>query len=387
VALAACAILCVEPRSLLASPERRRQAAVDSRGASPEALEELERRALAAMQAGRWEKGEELLEHLVARAPGHPRAQYNLACCRSRLGDLRGAEQALEAAWRGGMQDVDRMRADPDLAALRASRRGAQLLERLEAEQARIERRRGALLLFDAPVAASARVVTPVEIEAERRYPLVVVLHGHGASAEPMAGIFLAAGLSPELIVCAPAGPHPVWRQDGQGRSWYPPVALYDEARKSAEPAAAERRRLEIDRLEQGAANCYVLAAMDAVIREYPVDAKRIFLMGHSEGGVLAYGLALTHPERFRGVVAIGARLRSADADGERLERAAGLLSFLVCHSPDDDAIDLSHAEEAHGTLRAAGIESRLHRYGGGHGLTVDLIRSIASWIERRCRE
>jgi phospholipase/carboxylesterase len=238
---------------------------------------------------------------------------------------------------------------------------------------------------------AAARVVTPEQFQPGQRYPLVVMLHGHGATSDGFAGVFFAVGVSAELIVCAPSGPHPVWLRSGQGRSWYPPVGLFNEAvtaRREAEPTLSNKQcRAKVELAEQQAAESYVLAAIDGVARDYPVDPNRIFLVGHSEGGVLAYGLGLGHPKRFRGLVVIGARLRLAYADPGRLERAAGRIRVLVCHSPDDQAIDFAHGRRAHDTLRQAGIDSSFERYHGGHALTAQLVRRIAGWIKKAARD
>ena len=106
-----------------------------------------------------------------------------------------------------------------------------------------------------------------------------------------------------------------------------------------------------------------------------------MFVLGHSEGGGVAYGLGLEHPERFRGVIVVGARLRAVDATPENLAAAAGRLRVLVCHSRQDERVEFAHAKVAHETLRDAGIESRLAAYAGGHGMTEPLARTIDRWI------
>lgn len=346
-----------------------------------ETPDDLERRALAAMGEGRYAEARGLLERAVAARPDQPRLLYNLACCASRLGDTLGAARRLEAAWRAGFADLDLARADPDLDALRATDDGQRLLERLEREAAEARHRRGAPFLYDATVLTSGRVVAPERVEPGRRLPLVVALHGYGATPEGMAGILAAAGVSPDLVLCAPSGPYPVLLDQGLGRSWYPPTALVDELVRTAGVGGQADRRRELDRREQESAERAVLAAVDAVSREQPVDRDAVFLLGHSQGGVLAYGLALAHPDRFRGLVVVGSRLREEDATAERLARAAGRLKVLVCHSPEDPAVDIEEGRSASRRLGDAGVETRLVRYAGGHGFTADLVRRIVGWI------
>jgi hypothetical protein len=58
-----------------------------------------------------------------------PSAIYNVACCRSRLGDIDGALSDLRRALEVGFENQALLKEDPDLANLRADPRYAQLLK------------------------------------------------------------------------------------------------------------------------------------------------------------------------------------------------------------------------------------------------------------------
>lgn len=244
-------------------------------GAVCSAAQNLTEDATAAMRDGRYQEAAKLLAEHLRQQPQDARALYNLACCRSRLGDQEEAAEQLESAWKRGFRDIERLRNDPDLKEVVAQRRAESGGSKIEVGQ-------------------------------------------------------------------------------------------------------------EIEHREQAAAAGYVLAAIEAVSRDYPVDPERVFVLGHSEGGVLAYWLGLEHPTRFRGLIVIGSRLRASAASEARLKRVAGRLEVLVCHSREDRAMSYEAAESSHERLRAAGIDSRLLRYEGGHSLTVPLIKKVAEWIEAR---
>lgn len=341
--------------------------------------------AIEAMAAGRYQEAVRLLERKLAQAPDDGQALYNLACSHSRLGAQGEAAKRLRQAWKAGLRDLEQIRTDPDLEALRASAPGRKAVSDLEEEEEGRLRRQGRPLQFEAPVLGACRLTAPDEVEPGRRYPLVLALHGSGGVPEPLAGVFQAVGLRPGFFVCAPYGPYPVRVPEGVGFSWYPSPAIFRDVLSSGpgEGDRAERRRL-LEEREQAVSERFVLAALEAVQREHPVDPGRVFLLGHSQGGGLAYALALRHPDRFRGLAVVGARLPERAAALDLLKTAAGRLRVLVCHSPDDPVAPFARAEEAHGKLKAAGIETRLHRYAGGHALTGPLVREIAAWIERR---
>jgi phospholipase/carboxylesterase len=343
----------------------------------------LERKALAAMERGAYDEATAILTELLERVPEAPRPLYNLACCASRLGDLGDAAEHLRAAWDAGFRDLEFIRSDPDLQPLRESRRGKKLIKRLEAEHRREQRLRGAPLLFEAPVLAGARVVAPATLEPDRRYPLVVALHGNGGSADRFAGLFVAAGLDPDVIVVAPQGPYPTRQLNGFGYSWFPSPDLFAELVDVGDASKNDdARRQTLEQREIEVSTRHILAAIDAVEHAYPVDREAVYVLGFSQGGVLAYTLGLNHPHRFTGLIAIGTLLRLGHASPETIAAAAGEIRALVCHSPMDEAVAIDEGKAAARRLHEAGVDTRFVRYDGGHQLTAGLLATVARWIE-----
>jgi phospholipase/carboxylesterase len=343
--------------------------------------ERLERGAIEAMQQDDYKKASRLLTALLEQQPGNPRALYNLACCHSRQGELEQSAERLEQAWQAGLREPELVRSDPDLEALRETRTGSALIERLASAEERMIRLRGKPFYFDARVLGGLRAVAPDPMEKDRDYPLVVILHGHGANPERYGGLFELAGTSLQAVVCAPYGPYPIFYENERGYSWYPAPWFFREVLARGGQADDRARRQEIERHEQEVSNAYVLAAIAEVKARYPIASDQVYLMGHSEGGVLAYGLAIRHPELFRGLIVIGSRLRDEDATPQLLDAAAGRLQALICHSRKDQAIDYEAAKSAHSRLKKAGIQSQLVSYMGGHAITGELVKTIATWI------
>jgi len=349
--------------------------------------EQMERRALEAMRTGQYTKAVGLWQEILERSPGQFGALYNLACCYSRTGELDQAALRLEEAYKAGMSDPELLRSDPDLEALRESRKGGALIDRLASDAEKLRRLRGVPGYFEAPVLGGFRIVAPPVLKENRKYPLVMILHGHGANPENYVGIFERVASSLDAIVCAPYGPYPIPFERGHGYSWFPAPWFFQELlRTGTSTDDRTQRRQEIELQEQAVSRGFVLAAIDSVSAKFPVDPNRVFLMGHSEGGVLAYGLALEHPDQFRGLIVVGARLRPSDATPEILTEAAGRLEVMICHSRGDTAISFDHAKAASETLAGAGIQSKVFPYEGGHGFTPQLAQTIGRWIAARSR-
>ena len=128
---------------------------------------------------------------------------------------------------------------------------------------------------------ARAVLLTPDEIDPQRRYPLITVLHG--------------AGRQDELLVKA-------CRDEPEGRQ-----ALFLIPR-SVEPTwdlIAGGGRHDLDFLEY---------AFDLIYRRYPVDHFRQALLGYSDGASYALSVGLSNPRLFRAVMCWAAGFATLDS-------------------------------------------------------------------------
>ncbi|MEM7706437.1 MAG: prolyl oligopeptidase family serine peptidase [Pseudomonadota bacterium] len=72
----------------------------------------------------------------------------------------------------------------------------------------------------------------------------------------------------------------------------------------------------------------FVLAMIDEIARQTPIDQDRIYIMGFSDGGEMAYRLLCEAPDRFAAAATIAAPLRPEFEIGCRLPRAIPLMAF-----------------------------------------------------------
>ncbi len=116
---------------------------------------------------------------------------------------------------------------------------------------------------------------------------LIFILHGSGGTGlqnRPGAKKLEDAAPAENLLLVYP---------DGYKKYW-------NECRKSS---PAEANTIDID---EGA---FFSAMIDYFKKQYQIEEKKVFVVGTSGGGHMAYKLALTMPERFRAITAIIANL------------------------------------------------------------------------------
>ncbi|MBL9086057.1 MAG: peptidylprolyl isomerase [Planctomycetia bacterium] len=145
------------------------------------------------------------------------------------------------------------------------------------------------------PRPLKAYVITPTEAPAEgTKAELLVSLHGHGGTATGLLqyGAGIMGPRNGYVLACEGSGTIPTDR--GEGHTW------------SAADTAG------------------ILACVDATIAKYPVDPKRVVLLGHSAGGTMSLETYRARPSAFAGVVTSAAPM--TPGAGQKGARVAVML-------------------------------------------------------------
>ena len=195
--------------------------------------------------------------------------------------------------------------------------------------------------------------------DSPARYPAVLALHGHGSNER-------------DLIELAPLFPDNLLWISGRG-----PFELA--------PGSYDWYKME----QLGRPNPLHLAAalnkLDGFIAEllaaYPIDPARFFLMGFSQGSMIAMSYALTHPSRVSGIIA-----QSGYIPGEAgLEvDAAGVKGkpFIITHGLEDPVFPVDTGRRTRDTLLSLNAAVEYHEFHMGHGTSSDSLAAVRSWLD-----
>ena len=134
-----------------------------------------------------------------------------------------------------------------------------------------------------------------------------------------------------------------------------------------------------------------ILASAAAVTRlierenERGVPSERILLAGFSQGGAIAAHVALRHPERLAGLIALSTYLvRDEAAESERSDASLGLPVFQA-HGTHDPMVVLERGLAARDRLVGLGLEVAWHAYPMMHQVCLEEIEDLSAWLRARC--
>jgi len=205
------------------------------------------------------------------------------------------------------------------------------------------------------------RILLP-EHPTASSHPTIIMLHGRGADEEDLLG--LSRYFGGNWLILSVRAPYPF--SLGGGYTWYDVGTV-----GTPEP---KMFRASYDKL-----STFVADAMKA----YPVDPKRLFLLGFSMGTVMSYALALTRPPMFRGVMANSGYV----PEGTHLTflwNELAELDVFIAHGIHDPVIPIEFGRRAKELLAQSNAHVTYKEYPMAHQISEESLSDLATWINQR---
>jgi len=196
-------------------------------------------------------------------------------------------------------------------------------------------------------------------------HPTILTLHGRGANAFDLLGLapYLCNG---KFLMICPQGPLETPIGPGAfGYAWYP-MSMGGPPDIGAILSSREK-------LQQ---------FLDACLNRHPIDAKKLVVLGFSQGGVMAYSLALSNPERFAGLAVLSSWLPKELIPELSIREAVQSLPTIVQHGSQDQMIEVQRAQDSVEQLRALRVPLTYREYDMGHEITPRGLTDLSAWLD-----
>lgn len=198
-------------------------------------------------------------------------------------------------------------------------------------------------------------------------HPTVLALHGRGANALDLLGLAPHLADGAFRVIC-PQGPLETPVGPGvTGYAWFP-MSMGGEVDAAAILSSRDGLR----------------RFLDECLRRYPIDARRLVLLGFSQGGGMAYSLGLSEPGRFAGMCVLSSWLRENML--QRLGVADGVdsLRTLVHHGRRDEMIELERAKHSVTLLENLRVPVDYREYDMGHEINSRSLADLSTWLREK---
>jgi phospholipase/carboxylesterase len=193
--------------------------------------------------------------------------------------------------------------------------------------------------------------------------PLLLLLHGYGSNAEDL--FSFANELPDEYYVISAQAPYNI--QYGS-YAWYAINFDADQNKFSDNEQAKSSRNL-------------IASFIDELIDTYPIDSKAVSLLGFSQGAILSYAIALSHPEKIKNVIALSGYISAAICEENYQNNNFSKLKIFASHGVVDQVIPITWARKVKPFLDALAIESIYKEYPIGHGISPQIFADFKNWL------
>ena len=200
-------------------------------------------------------------------------------------------------------------------------------------------------------------------------HPTLIAMHGFGANALDLLGLapYIADG---RFMVICPQGPMEVPIGPTRGYAWFP-------IRMGSAP----------DHDVIADANKVATEFLNTALQKYPVDRKKLVMLGFSQGGMMAYRLAVRNPSKFAALVGLStyfpAELKNEINDPAALES----LPTLIQHGRADEMIEITRARTSVETLRSLKVPLTYREYDCGHEITAEGLKDLSTFLTEKVLE
>ncbi|MGN0214467.1 MAG: dienelactone hydrolase family protein [Muribaculaceae bacterium] len=196
--------------------------------------------------------------------------------------------------------------------------------------------------------------IAPQQVEQNKRYPLVVFLHGAGERGDDNEAQLLHG--SQQFL-------NPVNREK------YPCYVVFPQCPNGkygayfARPRSLVPQEMPIQEQPTAFIRC-VHALIEKYLAEPNVDPCRVYVIGLSMGAMSTYDMVIRYPELFAAAVPI-----CGSVNPERITDAVKHTKWSIYHGDADTTVPLDGSREAYRKLRAVGADVKYIEFPGvGHG-------------------
>jgi phospholipase/carboxylesterase len=191
--------------------------------------------------------------------------------------------------------------------------------------------------------------------------PLLILLHGYGSNEHDL--LSMANRLPGQFTIVAARAPITL---TAGSYAWYRLNMSGGKTQYNGTEAEQARQQL--------------LRFIETVRQTY--NASSVVLMGFSQGAIMSYSLALTQPQKIKGIIALSGRiLTDVDAhlaSSNELQK----LKIFIGHGTSDQVLPVANGEAAYVKCKQLQTQVTFKEYAMGHEISFPELRDIQQWIE-----
>jgi phospholipase/carboxylesterase len=181
-------------------------------------------------------------------------------------------------------------------------------------------------------------------IVASKNPPVLFLLHGYGSNEDDL--FSLAAQLPPNLLIVSVRAPYKI---EKGSYKWYD----FD--------FNSPTKEVSLWHLQES--TNALINLLDTIQQKYHYNKSKVYFGGFSQGGIMSYHLAFTHPKLVKGIIVMSGRLLPETKSQIQDVKAIQKLKIIIVHGTEDPVINIQEARNAKDYLNEKKIPFTYQEY------------------------
>ena len=194
--------------------------------------------------------------------------------------------------------------------------------------------------------------------------PLIILLHGVGSNENDL--FSFANQLPGNFLIVSARAPFTIGQES---YAWY--EVDFSTGKPLINKTKAEQSRISI------------IAFIDALKEKYQFDEKQVYLCGFSQGGIMAYSVGLTRPDKIKGIAVMSGRLLDEVKPSIKKTEQLKQLNVFISHGTNDTVLGIHYATGSLAYLKELGITSTFNTYPEGHTISKEMFADLVNWLQK----
>jgi phospholipase/carboxylesterase len=195
--------------------------------------------------------------------------------------------------------------------------------------------------------------------------PMLLLLHGYGSNEQDL--FSLTPYLDKRFLIVSVRAPLPIFPG---GYAWF---------QIDFTPSGT---RMHADQAEQS--RLILLEFLDYLLETYQPDARRVYLAGFSQGAMMSLHVALTHPEKIAGVLAMSGRVLADLLPNLAAPEALHEMPIFVAHGIYDDVLPIENGRATKELLAQLPVVLTYHEYPMAHEISAQSLADTTAWLTQQ---
>lgn len=202
------------------------------------------------------------------------------------------------------------------------------------------------------------------KVKSERP-PVIIILHGYGANERDLFDI--ARSYDGRFLSFALRGTH-----SKDGACWWYDIEWSNDSIK----------KHNYDQLKESKAK--IFSFISQACKAYRADSNKVYIMGFSQGAIIAYDMLLSKPQKIKGIVALSGRLLPETKGIKPVGLKPGTNTCFIGHGYSDNIIKPVESEKAAAYLKGVNVKVTAKTYQMPHSISGDELNDIKQFLKKQ---